>query len=182
MGFPAHLFPHLFCSLDQKVTPRRAPRPQAEKTFFAKGGRPSRRAILFCSHRKVWRKDAPKGNPNRRHACGRDITGLRRGDFKGDQSPLSNPLVSDGEIPGRQSPELSGAAHPRWRAAAVGDGGCPPVRALRGAVAEEQDTKPKPSVSGFGLERRRNGMSLLSRSPCQKPSGTGFGRKGGTVE
>ncbi len=24
-------------------------------------------------------------------------------------------------------------------------------------------TKPKPSFSGFGLERRRNGMSLLSR-------------------
>ena len=64
-----------------------------------------------------------RGTPNRRHACGRDITGLRRGYFKGDQSPLSNPLVSDGEQnhPGRQSPELSVATQPRFRAAAVGN-------------------------------------------------------------
>ena len=59
-----------------------------------------------------------RGTPYRRHACGRDKTGLRRGDFKGDQSPLSNPLVSDGEQndPGRQGPEMSVSTQPRFRA------------------------------------------------------------------
>ena len=66
--------------------------------------------------------------------------------------------------PGRQSPALTGATHPRWRAAAVGDAGLlpvrtPPRRRNRGA---DYHTKPEPSFSGSGLERRRNGMSLLS--------------------
>ena len=35
-----------------------------------------------------------RGDPDRRHVCGRDRRGLRRGDFKGDRSPLRNPLAS----------------------------------------------------------------------------------------
>ena len=131
---------------DQKVTRRRHPRPQAENPF-AKGNAPSG-GPTFCARQKVGKERAKGGPPIMGSPFG--ILSL----ITGQSQPLNDP--------GRQSPELSGATHPRWRAAAVDDAVCPPIRALRGAVAKERDTKPKPSVSGFGLERRRNGMSLLS--------------------
>ncbi len=83
--------------------------------------------------------------------------------------PCGIPSTKTGKIQphnhsGRQSPELTEATHPRFRAAAVGDAGLlpvrtPPRRRNRGA---DYHTKPEPSFSGSGLERRRNGMSLLS--------------------
>ena len=141
-------------------------------SFRLRAGGRTRRPRPYFSARteKYGEKMRQRGTPNRRHACGRDITGLRRGDFKGDQSPLSNPLAS------RRGTEISLATTPAGRALNCPEqpnrAGALPRRATRPAAethpprrscrGADYHTKPEPSFSGSGLERRRNGMSLLS--------------------
>ena len=150
MGFYACSLP-TFCH-DTESRPSETSPPAGAKNKRFK--RMCLRRVTFCVRQKVT-KERTKGEP------------LTMG------FPLWNPLPYDRKSPpqnhpGRQSPELTEAPHPRWRAAVVDDAVWLPVRTLRGVGTEERDTKPKPSVSGFGLERRRNGTSLLSRIRASK--------------